>query len=399
MDGMGMSMSGMYGPYPMDRESSGTSWQPQDIPMSGLSWMKDDWMLMFDAYIFGVFTHQAGPRGADQFYGPSMAMFMANRRWGAHTFGVHTMLSLDPATIGRDGYPLLLQTGESADGVTPLIDRQHPHDLFMEMALSYSFAISPDSSFFVYFGLPGEPALGPPTFMHRLSGSSIPEAPITHHWLDSTHVTFGVATLGFTYKDFKFDSSIFTGREPDQNRWDMEKPRFDSYSARLSYNPSPHWALQVSYGYLHSPEALEPEVNQHRVTASAMHFIAWNHNFAQTTLAWGLDMNRGGPGPHHNLNAVLLETIVNFQEHHNILARFENAFKDELFEAPDPLAGESFNVSKLSLGYLYDLTPWHHLQWGFGAMGGIHFVPSEVAPSYGSRNPLSALVMVRLRPK
>src|SRR5262249_45178228 len=145
------------------------------------------------------------------------------------------------------------------------------------------------------------------------------------------------------WKDFKFDGSIFTGREPDQNRWDIEKPRFDSYSGRLTYNPSLHWSLQGSYGFLRSPEALEPEVNVHRLTISAQHFIDWGGNYAQTTLAWGLNMNRGGTPPHHNLNAVLLETLVNLRQHHNLLMRFENVSKDELFEAPDPLAGHSFN--------------------------------------------------------
>jgi len=393
-------MQGMYGPYPMERESSGTSWEPEAIPPSGLQWMKKGWMLMFDGYLTGVFDHQGGPRGGNKFFSPNMVMFMADHTWGRHTFGTHTMLSLEPATIGNQGYPLLLQTGETANGVTPLIDRQHPHDFFMEMALSYSLTITPESSFFVYFGMPGEPALGPPTFMHRLSGMEIPEAPITHHWMDSTHVTFGVATLGFTWKDFKLDASIFTGREPDQNRWDMDKPRFDSYSARVSYNPSPNWALQTSYGYMHSPEQLEPDINQHRITASAQHFIAWNRNFSQTTLAWGLNMNRGGnSAPHHNLNAVLLETILNLHVHHNLLARFENVSKDELFEAPNPLAGETFNVSKLSLGYIYDLTPWHHMGWGFGGVGSINFLPSAVAPSYGSRTPMSFMLFVRLRPK
>src|SRR5206468_6723046 len=141
--------------------------------------------------------------------------------------GIRTMLSLDPS-IGKSGYPLLFETGETANGRDPLIDRQHPHDLFMELAASYSRNLGPDSSAFVYVGLPGEPALGPPTFMHRLSGMDNPDAPLNHHWMDSTHITFGVATLGYVWKDFKIDASAFNGREPDQNRWNIETRQLDS---------------------------------------------------------------------------------------------------------------------------------------------------------------------------
>src|SRR5262249_62129741 len=150
---------------------------------------------MVHAAVDAVYDHQGGPRGDDAVYGPTMGMLMAQRSLGSGTLGLRAMLSLDPATVGHDGYPLLFQTGETADGQTPLIDRQHPHDLFMELAASYSHRLSERSSVFAYVGLPGEPALGPPTFMHRFSGEDNPEAPITHHWLDSTHITYGVVTL------------------------------------------------------------------------------------------------------------------------------------------------------------------------------------------------------------
>jgi hypothetical protein len=196
------------------------------------------------------------------------------------------MLSLEPATIGKEGYPLLLQTGETADGRTPLIDRQHPHDLLMELAGSYSLS-SRNRSLFLYGGLPGEPALGPPAFMHRSSGINIPVAPITHHWLDSTHITYGVLTAGAVVDRVKVEASAFRGREPDEDRWDIESPKLDSHSFRLSVNPTDHWSLQTSYGRIHSPEQREPDVNQDRTTASAIH----DGTFGDTgrwegTLAW-----------------------------------------------------------------------------------------------------------------
>ena len=139
----------------------------------------------------------------------------------------------------------------------------------MELAGSYSLS-SGKRSLFLYGGLPGEPALGPPAFMHRFSGMNIPVAPITHHWLDSTHITYGVLTAGAVVDRVKVEASAFRGREPDQNRWDIESPWLDSYSFRLSVNPTEHWATQVSYGRLQSPEQLEPDVDQERTTASAM---------------------------------------------------------------------------------------------------------------------------------
>src|SRR5262249_49813050 len=158
------------------------------------------------------------------------------------TLNLRAMVSPDPF-MGRGGYPLLLQTGETADGKAPLIDRQHPHDLVMELSSSWSHRWSDDGSVFVYLGYPGEPAFGPPAFMHRLSGMDDPAAPITHHWLDSTHVVFGVATAGVVLGDWKIDASQFTGREPDQNRFDFDAPKFDSTSARVSWNPGSRWSL------------------------------------------------------------------------------------------------------------------------------------------------------------
>src|SRR5689334_21052205 len=208
MGAMHMEMHGFYSPYAMSREASGTSWQPERAPHEGLHAMRGSWMFMLRGFADLVADHQGGPRGDDKMFADDMVMGMAQRPLGPGTLGLRTMLSLEPATIGKEGYPLLLQTGETADGVVPLIDRQHPHDLFMELAGSWSVAFG-DKSVFVYGGLPGEPALGPPAFMHRFSGVNIPVAPITHHWLDSTHITFGVVTGGVVLGRVKAEASAF----------------------------------------------------------------------------------------------------------------------------------------------------------------------------------------------
>jgi hypothetical protein len=262
-----MQLKGFLGPYPITREGSGTSWLPDSTPHEGVHVMVEDWMLMAHGLFNGVYDKQGGPRGGEKAFASGMLMGMAQRQIGDGTLGFKAMLSPDPF-MGRSGYPLLLATGETADGVKPLIDRQHPHDLFMELATSYSYNLSPTSSLFIYGGLPGEPALGPPAFMHRTSGMDIPEAPITHHWLDSTHITYGVVTIGTVLDRWKLEGSVFKGREPDQNRFDIEPPRLDSFSGRLSWNPTTDLSMQVSYGRLKSPEQLSPDVNEERVTAS-----------------------------------------------------------------------------------------------------------------------------------
>jgi hypothetical protein len=205
--------------------------------------------------------------------------------------------------MGPNGYPLLFATGETANGRAPLIDRQHPHDLFMELSGSYSYKLSDTNSAFVYFGLPGEPALGPPAFMHRFSGMDIPEAPITHHWLDSTHITYGVFTAGYVWDKVKIEGSAFRGREPDQHRYDIETPGIDSVSSRLSWNPIPDLSAQVSWGYLKSPEQLQPNVNENRITASLIYNKPFDDNNWATTFAWGRKINRPG----HTLDGFLLE--------------------------------------------------------------------------------------------
>ncbi len=158
-----------------------------------------------------------------------MAMALAQRNVGSggDTWQVRAMLSPDPF-MGKRGYPLLLASGETADGVTPLVDRQHPHDLFMELSSTYTHRLAPQTSVFLYGGLPGEPAFGPPAFMHRLSILDSPEAPISHHWLDSTHITFGVLTAGLVHGDWKVEASRFHGREPDEHRYDIETGALDS---------------------------------------------------------------------------------------------------------------------------------------------------------------------------
>lgn len=392
MEPHAMPMTGAFGPYKMSRDASGTSWQPDATPMDGIHNMDGDWMTMWHGNVTAVYDHQGGPRGGKQTFAESMLMFMAQRPMGADgTLGLRAMASLDP-TMGKAGYPLLFQAGETADGHHALVDRQHPHDLLMELSASYSRKLGPASSAFVYAGLPGEPALGPSAYMHRASGMDNPEAPLTHHWLDSTHVAFGVVTAGYVWNKLKLEASVFNGREPDQYRWNMEVRKLDSASARLSWNPTPEWALQVSHGRLDSPEGLEPEMSVRRTTASASYQHALVGRPMQTTFAWG--RNKRDPG--QATDGYLLESALHVDPATSLFARFERVANDELFDHDSPLHGQAFNVRKLSAGFARDVFSAGQVRFSAGALASKYWKPGVLDQFYGA-NPTSFMVFFRAR--
>jgi hypothetical protein len=387
----GHGMPGMLGAYDGGRDASGTAWQPGSSGHEGIHFRSGGWHLMLHGFVLPAWTDQGGDRGDEDSYAATMIMGRAIRDLGPGRLALRAMLSADPGTIGDEGYPLLLQTGETSDGVTPLIDRQHPHDFFMELAASYAL-LGPRRSFFLYGALAGEPALGPPVFMHRRSGIDIPEAPISHHWLDSSHITFGVVTAGAVDGAWKFEASAFRGREPDHERWNLEEPKLDSRSVRLSWNPTPAWALQASFAALESPEELHPETDTERSIVSVMHNRPSARGNWQTTLAWG--RNRNDPGL--TLDAFLLESALTASVRHTLLARFEIAEKDELVSEEDPLHGRDFQVLRAGAGYLFDAFLWKHGAFGVGLYGALSHVPDEIEPAYGS-DPLSGTIFARLK--
>ena len=386
------AMRAWYGPYAPTREASGTSWQPETSPHEGLHARFGEWDTMTHGFANLIYDDQGGPRGDTKTFMTSMLMVMASRAVAeAGTLGLRAMVSAD-AAFGKGGYPLLFQTGETADGQTPLIDRQHPHDLIMELSASYSMPLSERSSAFAYFGLPGEPALGPPAFMHRFSGEDNPEAPISHHWLDSTHITYGVVTLGYIFDRFKIEGSAFRGREPDQFRYNIETGRLDSASIRLSYNPTKDWSLQVSRGHIRSPEQLEPDVNVDRTTASATYNRPLRNGNWQTTVAFGRNAKSTGSAT----NAFLLESALTVSTAHTFFARAERTDKDELFVPGSPLADTRFRIGKLSAGYVYDVPARQHFKVGFGGLLSRYSVPTGLQANYGS-NPTSYMLFIRIK--
>jgi hypothetical protein len=393
--GHAYEMKGFLGPYGISREGSGTSWQPDTSPHEGIHAQYGEWMTMWHSLLNGVYDNQGGPRGDTKPFVSGMFMAMAQRQVEDSTFGFRAMMSPDPF-MGASGYPLLLATGETADGRTPLIDRQHPHDLFMELAATYSYQLAKTSSVFLYAGLPGEPALGPSAFMHRTSGLDNPEAPITHHWLDSTHITYGVVTAGVVLDTVKLDASVFRGREPDQYRFDIEAPKLDSYSARATWNPTSELSMQVSWGHLESPEQLAPMVNENRLTAS----LSYTKPFGEgdlwaTTLAWGRKYN----SPGNTLDAYLAESELIFKNGITLFTRAERLQNDELLELGQIVTNFSqqpvFTVSKVTFGGIYDFIRAQNMKIGIGALVSRYGIPDALKQDYG--DPTSYMIFARLK--
>ena len=385
-DGAGMSMTGALGAYSMNREASGTSWQPDASTHEGIHGHSGGWMFMAHALLNGVYDWQAGPRGGEKAFLAGMLMGMARRDFAnGDALQLRAMLSPDPF-MGPSGYPLLFQTGETANGVSPLMDRQHPHDLFMELSASYGHRVSDTDSVFVYAGLPGELAFGPPAFMHRMSAMDSPEAPITHHWLDSDHITFGVVTAGWVHDTWKFEASRFRGREPDQHRYDIETGDLDSTALRISWNPTPNWSLQTSWADVTSPEQLHPDENETRWSASAIYTQRVGaRGWWSATGAFGRKQRKGGV----TLDAWLAEAAIHPNDRWTFFARAESVDTDELAPA-------AHTVARVSLGAIRDWRIHEHAVLGLGALVEGHLTPSALAPAYDG-DPLGAMGFVRLK--
>ncbi|MFC5407848.1 hypothetical protein ACFPMF_00910 [Larkinella bovis] len=395
---------------PMNRNASGTAWHPDHTPMymymshpTGPS--GKPWMTMLHYSLFIRHTNQnfnnPGQRGrATAFDAPNYVMGMAQRQVGRRgLLALKAMLSLDPLTVGNNGYPLLFQSGETYKGER-LVDRQHQHDLFSELSVGYSYALSRNADVFGYVGYPGEPALGPPAFMHRISSFNNPDSPLGHHWTDASHITYGVATAGFRYKITKLEVSSFTGREPNENRFGFDRPRFDSYSYRLSVNPSPSLALQFSQGFLKSPEAIEPDHNVTRTTASLLHSkpLGRPDRYVSSALVWGMNSH-----DRQNESAYLAESSLQLGRM-ALFGRFENITKsvDELglhsyffdYDTDETLLA---TINSLTLGMNYRLVQLAQTDLTLGAQLTGHFPGKTLEPVYG-QFPLSGQIYLRITP-
>lgn len=375
------------------RDASGTSWQPDASPMYAVHLPKGSWTLMLHENAFLQVLHESGRRGSDQGGSINWAMGMAERNVGTGRLALRGMLSLEPWTIGGCGYPDLLASGEQCRGET-IHDRQHPHDFVSELAAEYNAPAARSLRWQLYAAASGEPALGPVAFPHRLSAMPNPLSPMTHHWFDSTHVSFGVVTGGIYGGRWKVESSAFNGREPDEDRKDFDFGALDSVSARVWFLPTADVALQVSGGHLkeaEAGEAGEPRRDVNRLTASATFHRLRANRVSASTFAWGRNAESG-----HATNALLIETSVASSDRDTWFGRLEVAQKTA-HDLDVPLADGTFTVSKIQGGYTRYVTTTRWMA-GLGATVSAAIVPSDLRAAYGRRVNPGVGVFLTLRP-
>ena len=393
-DELEMHMAGVFG-IPHTRLGSGTSWQPEAAPHYGWHFLRGGWSMMVHGVAYAEYDRQLGPRGDDQVGSINWGMLMAmHSLWGG-MLHLHGMLSAEPATIGSAGYPLLLQTGESYRG-EPLHDRQHPHDLFMEIAALYEHEITQRLALSLYVAPVGDPAIGPVAFPHRSSAASDPLAPLGHHWDDATHITFGVLTLGMFSRTWKVEGSIFNGREPDEHRTNIEVRKLDSYSGRIFYNPNERWSYSVSTAYVASPEVLHPDESLHRYSASVM-----NTRLLGERGEWSTSVIYGANAVAHVdlSNSALVESDLSLDGVNTFFGRAEFVQKS----AQDLVLGDQsdsthYDVGAFTLGYSREIVRAHGLTLGASILGTLSVVPGTLESAYGTRYPKGYAVFLRLRP-
>lgn len=377
------------------RDASGTAWLPEATPMYGVHQQKGPWQLMWHGSGFAQYLNERGRQGADQFGSINWIMAMARRGAGGGWFGVRGMLSLEPWTIRGCGYPDLLATGEVCNGET-IHDRQHPHELFMELATEYDRPLSGAIRWRVYAGLAGEPALGPVAYPHRLSAMPNPLAPISHHWLDATHISFGVVTGGVYGSRWKAEASMFNGREPDEHRKDFDFGALDSFSARVWFAPAPSLSVQISAGHLNEAEAAHgdgPRVDVDRITASATyHRSVADDSVWASTLAWGRNAESG-----RSTSIMLIETSLTLRERDTWFGRFELGGKPA-HDLDVHGRDEVFTVAKMQGGYTRYFDARRGLKPGVGGVISVGIVPRSLDSLYGGRVNPGMGVFVTVRP-
>jgi hypothetical protein len=379
--------------------SSGTAAEPVSAPARMLMTRRSGWMLMFHANVFVLDEQQSSLRGGDKFFSTNWFMPMAQRKLGPGIFTSRVMLSLEPATVTGERYPLLFQQGETAYGV-PIADGQHPHNFIMEVAALYDLKLGERSLLSFYFAPVGDPAIGPTAYAHRPSAFEDPVAPLGHHQEDSTHISDDVVTVGLTYRIARIEASGFHGREPDELRWDIDQGKIDSWSTRLTIEPGRNWSGQYSYARIKSVEELFPSEDQERMTASIMYNRPFHEGNWTSTILWGRTRSIGD---HSIFNSHLLESTVRFQAKNYVWTRIENAQRsNELIVGENPLSAgfqeePIGHVQAYTLGYDRDIELVPHLASAIGAQITTYGIPDSLKPIYGAR-PAGVAIFVRLRP-
>jgi hypothetical protein len=377
--------------------TAGTDAEPNSTPFEMLMTTKGKWTLMLHGVAFVDDMQQSGPRGGDKLFSTNWLMPMAQRKSGKGILTLRMMLSLEPATISKRRYPELFQEGETAFGV-PIVDGQHPHDFFMELAAAYDYKLGQNTLLSLYVAPMGDPALGPIAYPHRESAAEDFLAPLGHHLEDSTHIAADVITLGIAHRNFRVEASGFHGREPDENRWNVNSGKIDSWSARATVNVGQPWSFQASVGQLESPEAQAPGQELRRMTASVIYNRPIPQGNWASTLIWGRNRSllSGNVG-----NGYLLESTLKVRRN-AVWMRAENVDRTtQLLPGgnPEPAGFREryfTRVQAYTAGYDREVGRLPHLSIALGGQFDCYGVPAALKPIYG-RHPLGGTVFVRLR--
>jgi hypothetical protein len=392
----GMQMGGMQmadhevSTLPSPHAGSGTAWEPASVPAHEWMLMRNGWQLMAHGVIFTDYNQQGGPRGEGKAESVNWGMLMEQHALGSGTILFRQMFSAESLTSPHPGFPELFQTGETYHG-EPLVDHQHPHNVFAELSVLYTLPLGEKFSWELYGGPSAEPALGPVTYIHRSSAAELPMAPLSHHLQDSTHTSFGVVTTGFRIERVKLEGSAFNGHEPNEERWSIQPAALDSWSGRVSVAPTRDWTAQYSIGHLDHPEALE-SWNQWRQTAS----VEYNHplvvgNWA-TSLVWGRVHEIATTA---RLNSYLLESTLNFLRRDYVFTRMELVDKNELF--PEAATHPAYRIGAYTFGGVRDLVQKGAWQLGLGGDVTFYSKPAVLDAAYGV-HPVSFQIFLRVRP-
>jgi hypothetical protein len=358
-------------------------------PVNETSVPEGRWRVDLDANAFVGYNYQRREfTDFDVVESQNWFMAAAGRRWGSSTLTLVSMFSLEPFTMHDLGSPQVFQTGETFEGA-PLIDYQHPHDLIMTLGGRYERTSGRLRTMFEA-SLVGTPALGPPPFMHRPSAEDNPQVPLSHHGLDSTHISSDVLTGGVGWKGLALEASWFYGREPDENRTDLDLGVPDSWAARLSWSSGP-WRVQASGGRLEQPETVHP-YDETRLSASVGYEGAVRRRPVAMLLAWGQKREVFGI-----FDNYLLEAHVALGARDALFMRAESVTKAILGGGVHPPGFQHYHphsrVGAFTAGYVRDFVSGG---WGRLGVGGditTYHVPSNLAENYG--NPLSFHVFLR----
>jgi hypothetical protein len=327
----------------------------------------------------------------DEWESQNWLMASAERDVSRARLRLTSMFSFEPFTLRDIGSPQVFQTGETFQRAA-LIDYQHPHDLIMGLGAELRIPSGPVTTI-VGVAVVGPPTLGPPVFMHRASAIENPQAPLAHHHLDATHITPGVIRGGVEARGLRLEASAFRGREPDEDRLDIDVGALDSYATRLSYTRG-NWYAQVSGGWLNEPEVVTP-YDATRYTASVSYTRGDDNRMLAWTAAFGQNREI-----HGNLEAYLFEATLRTSPQNAFYTRLESVAKDILDVGFHPVntfhRHRQSQVAAFTVGYVRDVLQAARVgRFGVGADITGYSVPSNLNDAYGS--PVSFHVFLRYR--